>query len=38
VIWDGRDEDGATVAGGVYFYQIDVQDESVRTRRMVLLR
>ena len=37
VSWDGRDDAGATVASGVYFYQL-VTPGFVQTRRMVLLK
>lgn len=38
VTWNGRNEGGAVVAGGVYFYRMEIGGESVRTRRMVLLK
>lgn len=37
VIWDGRDDNGAPVASGVYFYRISWNGKA-ETRRMVLLR
>jgi hypothetical protein len=37
ITWDGRDDDGRTVASGVYFYRIDVGGSS-ETRRMVMLK
>ena len=37
VSWDGRDDAGATVASGGYFYQL-VTPGFVQTRRMVLLK
>ena len=43
VQWDGRDEAGAQVASGVYFYQISAQDASGsqqlnQSRKLLLLR
>jgi hypothetical protein len=37
VEWDGTDQSGKSVAGGVYFYRIEWKGRSV-TRRVVLLR
>jgi hypothetical protein len=36
-IWDGRDEGGRSVAGGVYFYRLETATE-VRTRKLLLVR
>jgi hypothetical protein len=35
--WDGRNEEGASVASGVYFLRLEVDDE-VATRKMTLLK
>lgn len=35
--WDGTNEEGVPVAGGTYFYQLQVNDQK-QTRRMTLLR
>jgi len=37
VIWDARDQAGATVSSGVYFYQIQFNDQ-VRTAKMILMQ
>jgi hypothetical protein len=37
VTWDGRDNHGRSVAGGVYFYRL-VSESLVQTRKMVLIR
>jgi subtilisin family serine protease len=37
VLWDGKDEQGRSVASGVYFYRLEVADQA-QTRKMVLLR
>jgi hypothetical protein len=36
-VWDGRNDAGAPVASGVYFYQL-VANEFTQTRKMVLLK
>ncbi|KPJ60212.1 MAG: hypothetical protein AMJ46_07810 [Latescibacteria bacterium DG_63] len=37
VVWDGRSDDGRRVASGIYTYQLQVDDQVVR-RRSVLIR
>jgi len=37
VNWDGRDNAGQSVSGGIYFYQLQI-DGFVQTRKMVLLK
>jgi M6 family metalloprotease-like protein len=36
-IWDGKDEQGSEVSSGVYFYQLNLGDES-EVKKMVLLK
>lgn len=37
VIWDGRDDAGATAGGGVYFYRLHTTDGE-RVRKMILMK
>ena len=37
VTWNGRDQSGDKVTSGVYFYQLEMGEET-RTQRMVLLK
>jgi flagellar hook assembly protein FlgD len=38
VTWDGRDDLGKEMASGVYFYELSVDGQLVRSRKMHLLR
>jgi hypothetical protein len=38
VTWDGRDEHGATVASGVYFYRLLLDGQTSQSRVMTLLK
>ena len=35
--WDGRDDAGATLGSGVYFYRFE-NDDRTETRKMILTR
>ena len=37
IYWDGKSQDGERVASGVYFYSLELGEES-QTRRMVILK
>jgi hypothetical protein len=37
VIWDGKDDERKEVAGGIYFYQLIVEDQ-ILTKKMLLLK
>ena len=37
IIWDGKDEEGAELSSGIYFYQLKVEAQKV-TRKMILLK
>lgn len=37
VIWDGKDDAGKKVGSGVYFYRLNVGENSI-SKRMVLLK
>ncbi|RMI02040.1 MAG: hypothetical protein D6681_10645 [Calditrichaeota bacterium] len=38
VQWDGTDDAGQSVAGGIYLYQLRIGEQFARTRKMVLIR
>jgi len=38
VVWDGRDDSGAELSSGVYFYHLETQNGYHATQQMVLLR
>lgn len=37
-VWDGRNDDGANLSSGVYFYRIRFGQETLPARKMLLLR
>ena len=38
VVWDGKNDFGSSVASGIYFYQINANNEFKQTKRMLLLK
>ena len=38
VVWDGKNNFGASVTSGIYFYQINANNEFKQTKRMLLLK
>ena len=38
VSWDGRTADGFSLVSGVYIYRLNVNDQSIATKKMVLLK
>ena len=38
VVWDGRDDRGQTVASGVYFCRLQAGGNTIRTRKLLLVR
>ncbi|MCD4773409.1 MAG: T9SS type A sorting domain-containing protein, partial [Bacteroidales bacterium] len=38
VIWDGKNNSGNNVSQGVYFYQLNIDNKPVSTKKMILLK
>ena len=38
VVWDGKDDSGASVSSGVYFYQLTSQGEVKYRNKMLLVK
>lgn len=38
IIWDGRDKNGLLVAGGVYFYKLNINKKIIQVNKIILLR
>jgi flagellar hook assembly protein FlgD len=38
VIWNGTDRNNKQVSSGVYFYQLEVDDKAIGTKRMLLIK
>ena len=37
VVWDGKDDNGQNVSGGIYLYQMQTGD-FIQTKRMVIIK
>jgi len=38
VIWNGKDDNGNEVSSGIYFYELQVNDKSIATKKCLLLK
>ncbi|MBC8414828.1 MAG: hypothetical protein H8E11_00170, partial [Candidatus Cloacimonetes bacterium] len=38
MIWNGRDDNGKRVSSGVYFYKLNVNGKTEKTKKMLLLK
>ncbi|MBI9037138.1 MAG: linear amide C-N hydrolase [Bacteroidales bacterium] len=38
IIWDGTNEDGNHVSSGIYFYNLNINNKSVATEQMILIK
>ncbi|MFH1612718.1 MAG: PQQ-binding-like beta-propeller repeat protein [bacterium] len=38
IYWDGRDNQGKTVSSGAYFYQYEINNKMINTKKMLLLK
>ena len=38
VVWDGRDQNGDMVSSGVYLYRLVIEDEYIKTNKMIMLQ
>ena len=38
IIWDGKDNNGNSLSSGIYFYQLNINNQRFKTKKMTLLK